>query len=414
VNLKGGYSSLLVGAGLAALLAGSSPALAATAPDLGQAEPFGVLGASAVTNTGPTVINGNLGISPSNLSSVTGFDFSTSPGPGQVTGTTHFADAVAVGAQNDVTTAYNELAGQVCDETISADLGGRTLVPGVYCSASSMGLTGTLTLDAQGDPGAVFVFQIGSALTTASGSQVRVVNGGNSCNVFWQVGSSATLGTGSSFAGSIIALSSITLTTGVSADGRALARTGAVTLDGNAVSVCSATSTAPALAKAFSPTAIDVGGVSTLTIRLINPDVAVAANGPGIATLTEPLVDSLPSGVVVAATPNVSTTCGGVGAPLAGAGASTVTLPVGRSIPVGGSCTLTVDVTAAVGGVYTNTLPAGALVTDIGSNPGPAVASLTVGAPIAGTIPTMSEWAMIILAALMVLVGMARIRQNAM
>jgi hypothetical protein len=91
-----------------------------------------------------------------------------------------------------------------------------------------------------------------------------------------------------------------------------------------------------------------------------------------------------------------------------------VTLPVGRSIPVGGSCTLTVDVTAAVGGVYTNTLPAGALVTDIGSNPGPAIASLTVGAPIAGTIPTMSEWAMIILAALMVLVGMARIRQNAM
>src|SRR6185369_17822891 len=135
----------------------------------------------------------------------------------------HFADAVALGAQNDVTTAYNNLAGQACDMTISADLGGSTLPPGVYCSASTMGLTGTLTLDAQGDPDAVFIFQIGSSLTTASASLVSVINGGNNCNVFWQLGASATLGTGTTLAGNLLALASITLTTGASVDGRTFA-----------------------------------------------------------------------------------------------------------------------------------------------------------------------------------------------
>jgi hypothetical protein len=210
--------------------------LAATAPDLGAASSFGVLAASAITNTGPTIITGDLGISPSDLSSVVGFTFSSSPGPGQVIGVTHFADAAAVAAQNALTAAYNDLAGQACDTTISADLGGSTLTPGVYCSASSLGLTGTLTLDAQGDPNAVFIFQAGSTLTTASNSLVRVINGGQSCNVFWQIGSSATLGTGTSFAGNILALASITLTTGASSNGRALAQTGAVTMDTNAVS----------------------------------------------------------------------------------------------------------------------------------------------------------------------------------
>lgn len=142
MKATGSYRSLLVGAGVAALLCGPSPTFAATAPSLGTAASFGVLGATAVTNTGPSVIAGDLGISPGNASSVTGFP------PGQVLGTTHFADMVAGGAQSDVTTAYNALAGQACDTTISADLGGSTLPPGVYCSASTMGLTGTLTLDA--------------------------------------------------------------------------------------------------------------------------------------------------------------------------------------------------------------------------------------------------------------------------
>jgi len=380
MKMKGKSFSLLIGAGFAALLYDPFPTLAATAPDLGQAKSFGVLAASAVTNTGPSVIIGDLGISPNNASSVTGFP------PGQVIGATHFADAVALQAQNDVTTAYNDLASQGCNTTISADLGGMTLIPGVYCSppASSMGLTGTVTLDAQGNPNAVFIFQIGSTLTTASNSLVRVINGGQSCNVFWQIGSSATLGTGTTFAGNILALASITLTTGASANGRALARTGAVTLDGSTVSVCSPASNTPTLGKAFSPATINAGGVSTLTITLSNPTATVA-------TLTAPLVDTLPSGVVIAPTPNVSTTCGGVGAPVAVAGGSTVTLPAGRSIPANGSCTLTVSVTAAIGGSYIDILSVGALVTTGGTNAAPAVATLTVVPPGSANTPTLGK-----------------------
>lgn len=134
----GTYLSLLIGPGFAALLY-PLPTVAATAPTLGQAASFGVLTASAVTNTGPSVVAGDLGISPNNASSVTGFTFSTPPGPGQVLGTPHFADALALGAQNDVTTAYNNLAGQACGTTISADLGGSTLPPGVYCSGRRWG-----------------------------------------------------------------------------------------------------------------------------------------------------------------------------------------------------------------------------------------------------------------------------------
>ena len=402
MKATGSYRSLLVGVGVAALLCDPSATFAQTAPSLGQATSFGVLANSAVTNTGPSVIAGDLGISPGNASSVTGFP------PGQVIGSLHFADAVALGAQNDVTTAYNDLAGQACDATISADLGGTTLVPGVYCSGSTMGLTGTLTLDAQGDPDAVFVFKIGSSLTTASGASVSVINGGQHCNVFWQIGASATLGTGTTFVGNILALASITLTTGASVDGRALARTGAVTLDNTAVSVCSLAGTTPTLGKAFSPpTILAAGGVSTLTITLNNPDVAAA-------TLTAPLVDTLPSGMVIAATPNVGTTCGGVGAPVAVAGASTVTLPAGGTIPASGSCTVTVDVTTTVVGPHANVLPAGALVTTTGTNATAAGAILTVGPLGPASIPTLSEWVMIMLAALLVLFGVARIRRYAM
>jgi hypothetical protein len=401
------FLRLLVGAGFAALLYYHSPALAQTAPSLGQAAGFGVLAASAVTSTGPTVVAGDLGIAPNNASSVSGFTFSTPPGPGQVLGTTHFADALALGAQNDVTTAYNNLAGQPCDETIPADLGGRTLLPGVYCSTSTMGLTGTVTLDAQNNPNAVFIFKVGSSLTTASASSVNLINGGNSCNVFWQIGASATLGTGTSFVGNILALASITVTTGASVDGRALARTGALTLDSGAISVCGAVvGTTPTLRKAFSPANVLAGEVSRLTITLTNPE-------DGTSTLTGDLVDTLPSGVVIAATPNVSTTCG-VGAPVAVAGASTVTLPTGSTIPALGSCTVAVDVTAAVDGSYINILPAGALETTTGTNVAPAVAILNVGSLGTASIPTLSEWAMIMLAALLVLFGVGGIRRRAM
>jgi hypothetical protein len=222
-------------AGLVAVLLLSFAASTRAQPvPLGTAGSFAVLGGSAVSNTGPSVVNGDLGIWPGTSSSVTGFP------PGIVVGTTHFADATALSAQSAVTVAYDDLAGRACGTSISADLGGSTLVPGVYCASTSIGLTGLLTLDAQGDPNALFIFQAGSTLTTASASRVRVINGGSTCNVFWQVGSSATLGTGTAFVGNILALQSITVTTGAGTSGRLLARNGAVTLDNSGITACGA------------------------------------------------------------------------------------------------------------------------------------------------------------------------------
>jgi hypothetical protein len=230
-------AGLLVGLVVTAGLA--STAQAATVA-LGTADSFAVLAGSTVTNTGPSVISGDLGLSPGNA--VTGFP------PGTVNaGTIHGADAVASQAKSDLVTAYNDAAGRSSTAAISADLAGRTLTPGVYTSASSLGLSGDLTLDARGDPNAVFVFQAGSTLTAGSASRVLLIGGAQPCNVFWQVGSSATIGTTSAFAGNILALTSISLTTGATLNGRALARNGAVTLDTNTITkaACAAQTTAP-------------------------------------------------------------------------------------------------------------------------------------------------------------------------
>lgn len=219
---------LITGAMLAVAITDASSAIAATAPvGLGTAASFAVLGASTVTNTGPSTISGSVGVSPG--TAITGFP------PGQVrNGTIHAADAVAAQAQADVTTAYNDAAGRTPVTSVPADLAGRTLVPGVY-GGPTLGLTGTVTLDAQGDPNAVFVFQAGSTLITASSSVVALLNGANPCNVYWQVGSSATLGTNSAFVGTILALTSVTATTGASIEGRLFARNAAVTLDDNTI-----------------------------------------------------------------------------------------------------------------------------------------------------------------------------------
>ena len=236
----------------------SLPVFAQTIP-LGTATTVGVIAASAITSTGATIIVGDLGIHPNNASSVTGFSFSTPPGTGIVTGTPHFADAVALNAKTDARTAYNMAASRPCTTTISGDLGGRTLPPGVYCSGSTMGLTGTLTLDAQGDSNAVFIFQVGSSLTTASASQVLMINsgqGGQSCNIFWQIGRSETMGTGSSFLGNVLADQSVTMTTGASSTGRMIALVAAVTLDANKVTVCApapGNTSHTSLEKSFNP-----------------------------------------------------------------------------------------------------------------------------------------------------------------
>jgi hypothetical protein len=291
-------------AGFAALLCGAAPAWAqtATAPSLGAAQSFAVVAASTVTNTGPSVVTGDIGLHPG--TSVTGFP------PGiVVSGTTHINNASALDAKNAVIVAYNDLAGQACTEDLTGqDLGGMTLTQGVYCFSDSAGLTGTLTLDAEGSANAVFIFQIASTLTTASNSSVVLINGGSLCNVFWQVGSSATLGTSTSFAGNILALASITLTTGANVTGRTLVQTGAVTLDSNNVTatctsvtpppVCPAVSIEPAalpsgtVGVAYSETLTGSGGTPPYTFA-----VTSGALPPGV-TLT-------PAGVV-AGTPTTA------------------------------------------------------------------------------------------------------------
>ena len=371
-----------VGLAAAFLLMQSKPALAATAVPLGVASTFAVLGATpSVTNTGATLVTGDLGVSPA--ASVTGFP------PGVVVGTVHKANAVAASAQADNATAYGALAAQACNFTFAGptDLAGMTLVPGVYCFASSAANTGLLRLDAGGDTNAVWLFRTASTLITGSASSVVPINGGQACNVFWQVGSSATLGTATAMVGNILALTSITLATGTTLSGRALAQTGAVTLDTNSVTVCALApilpAANPALVKSFSPTIIAAGGISTLTITLSNANATVAA-------LTAPLVDTLPSGVVIAPFPNGATTCGGGTTVTATAGTNSVTLPSARTVPANGSCTVSVNVTAPLVGTYINTLAVASLQTSNGNNPAPAVATLTVLAQLP-VVPTLTK-----------------------
>jgi len=204
---------------------------------LGSAGSFGVLGGSAVTNTGNTVIDGDLGVYPG--TSITGFP------PGIVNGTIYDGGAVAMQAQADALTAFNYFQGLSSKENLSGqNLGGLELTPGVYTYNSSAQLTGTLTVNFEGLSNQNVIFQIGSTLTTASASMVIGINMGQNDNVYWALGSSGTLGTTTAFVGTIIADQSITLNTGATIDcGRALALNGAVTMDDNTINNCASSTT---------------------------------------------------------------------------------------------------------------------------------------------------------------------------
>ncbi|MEA2828842.1 MAG: hypothetical protein QOG43_3281 [Actinomycetota bacterium] len=216
--------------GLAATLATTSPSGAAAPISLGAAASFGVLAGTGVTNTGLTVINGDLGSCPT--VAITGFD-----PPGVVHGTIHAGGPVACQAKSDLDAAYDAtvLLAPTTSYLGPTDLGGLTLTAGVYNSPTSFGIGDTLTLDAAGDPNALFTFQAGTTLISSANTTVLLVNGAQACNVSWQVGSSATLGLGSTFKGSVLAYTSITVGAGIDVEGRLLARGGAVTLDSDAV-----------------------------------------------------------------------------------------------------------------------------------------------------------------------------------
>ena len=219
--------------GLTCLTLAASPMNADGASiSLGSAGNFAVLGATTVTNTGPSLITGDLGISPNAGTSITGFP------PGIVIGTVHENNSVAIQAQEDASSAFDQLGDAVVTQNLTGtNLGGMTLTPGVYSFDSSAMLTGNLTLDSENDPAALFIFQITSAFTAANDAAVIGINGTGASQVFFQVGSSATLGTGSRFLGTIIANESNTLQTGATVEGRVISMTGAVTLDSNIIAI---------------------------------------------------------------------------------------------------------------------------------------------------------------------------------
>lgn len=303
---------LITGLVVIVVSVGRTPAAYAAQPPvgLGTAGSFAVLAGTTVTNTGPSTVFGDLGVSPG--TAVTGFP------PGQVIGgVIHSADAVALQAQDDLTTAYNDAAGRspVVDKT-NDDLGGETLVAGVYHANTGMALTGTVTLDAQGDPSAVWVFQAGSTLITASGSRVALQGDAQACNVFWQVGSSATIATSTTFVGTVMARASITLQTGATVQGRVMARTGQVSLDTNTINrpTCAAPpTTTPPTTPPTTPTTTPPTTAPTTTAPTTTAPTTTAPTTTA-PTTTAPTTGSTTSSTAAPST-TPTTTDGGPGNP---------------------------------------------------------------------------------------------------
>lgn len=412
------YHGLLAGFGFVAFLLASALAFAAPAPSLTGVVSFAILGGTAVTAAPPTsFINGDVGIAPTAATGITGFPANATITPPFVN---HGNDATAIAARAATTALFSDPAlapagGVAITANLSTDgpSANGHYTPGKYSLASGTAIIPTsITLDGAG----VYVFSLNSDLTTSVGSTV-ILNGADPCNVFWLVPTLATLN-GVNFPGTVVAGTGVHLGTGATLFGRALAAAaGDVTMAGtNTVGGCSAPVAAAggvALGKAFLPAIINAGGVSVLTITLSN-------NNAGVATLSAPLTDTFPSGVVIAPTPNASTTCGGG---VVSTGASTVSLSTGSTIPGGapGTCTVTVNVTSTCGGSFSNTLNVGALATNL-VNGSPASNTVVASAILNATgtscasispIPTLSEWAVIMLAALLAIAGFAAMRRRA-
>jgi len=274
-------SAPLVALAALALVSTAAPAQAAAPPiGLGVVGSYGVLAASTVTNSGPTVVNGDLGVYAG--TAVTGFDQPGGPGS-VINGTIHKGDAVAGQAQDALTTAYNQAASSPSTANVTGtNVGNRVLQPGVYTDSSAMSLSGVLTLDGGGDPAAVFIFQAGSSLTVAGSSSVVFIGAAQACNVFWQVTSSATIGTNAAFAGTVMALADIDVNTGATIQGRLLARTGQVTLLSNVITrpTCATTPTAPS-ASATPTTSPSSNNFPSGPVTLTSGDNNGNGNGSG-------------------------------------------------------------------------------------------------------------------------------------
>ncbi len=407
--MKSECLSTLASVGLAVLLGGPCLALAATAPPLGTTGAYGVTSSTYTGNGAATTVNGG--------------DVCFTTGPGTFAplliggGVVTVPCPPAVGL--DQGSALANLNSQACVSlgtavelsgvTVGANPPG-TFPPGCYSSTGAMDIVanGVVTLSGDG----VYVFRPGGALTTGANSRV-VLAGACADNVFWTPIAATTLGASSTFTGNILDAAGITIGGAATLTGRALAFGGTVTVNADTVTVPPACAVPPvlippAILKSFAPTEIGVGGVSRLVVTLTNPNAVAAA-------ITAAFPDTLPSGLVIAPTPNASTTCLGSGAVVANPGGSTVTLPATRSIPGSGSCAMSVDVTGTVAGTYTNTIAAGALQTTNGNNPAPASAILTINPalpPGVIPVPTLPGWALITLLALLSLTGFEALRRR--
>jgi Ice-binding-like len=287
----------LVGVGLLAGLLFTGTAVAAPATvGLGTAASYSVLAGSTVTNTGPTTMFGDLGLAPG--SSVTGAP--------HVLGQTHVDDAVAIEAKLNLTTAYNAAASRPTEGSAGTDLAGQTFTPGVRTASGALLLSaGSVVLDAQGDPNAVFIFQIGSTLITGSNTTVQLVNGAQACNVFWQVGSSATLGTGTRFVGTVMAADTITANTAATIHGRLLAQTAAVNMDTNTITQSNCPASESGLGGGSETTTLEEGSVLQAAIAAAEATTTtvttVGASAPAVTVATP-----VTAAVVTAAKPTTS------------------------------------------------------------------------------------------------------------